>query len=42
MINPDLDEQFEKLLRRLYKESLWAQVVVVAMLLGVVLWMMFG
>ena len=42
MINPELDEQFENLLRRLYKESLWAQAVVVAMLLGVVLWMMFG
>ena len=42
MINPELDEEFEKLLRRLYKESLWAQVVVVLMLVGAVLWLMFG
>ena len=42
MMRPELDREFEAMLRRLYRESLWAQAVVVAMAVGAVLWMMFG
>ena len=41
-MDPRISDEFEAMLRRLYRESLWAQAGGVAMLLGVVLWMMFG
>lgn len=42
MMRPEIDREFEAMLRRLNRESLWAQAVVVAMAVGAVLWMMFG